>query len=80
MEDKIIEYITTELANEELEEDLEIHDDLLGSGLVSSLGMMKLVFFIENEYQIKVEPEDMTIENFMTVHHIITYLKERISS
>lgn len=74
MSKEIIAYITNELAHSELEEELDIHDDLLGSGLIDSLGMMKLVVFIENEYKVVVPPEDMTIENFMTVNHINEYI------
>lgn len=74
MIEEIITYITNTLAVEELDEKLDINDDLLGSGLIDSLGMMKLILFIENEFNVKVPPEDMTIENFMTVKHINEYL------
>jgi len=49
-------------------------DDLLGSGLVDSIGMMQLIAYIEEEFKMKVPPEDMTIENFMTVEAIERYL------
>ena len=74
----IINYITEELVNEDLEEGLDKHDDLLGSGMIDSLGMMKLVVFIENEFKVSVPPEDMTIENFMTVDCIDQYLQSKI--
>mgnify|MGYP000901037671 CR=1 FL=1 len=31
--------------------------------------------FSENEFNIKVGPEDMVIENFMSVGHIVSYVK-----
>ena len=77
MTEIIINYITNQLTNEELDEELDIHDDLLSSGLLDSLAMIKLVVFIENELNIKVPPEDMTIENFMTVNHITQYLSDK---
>lgn len=77
MKAKIINYITEKLANNELEEELEVEDDLLGSGLIDSLGMMKLILFIETEFQVQIPPEDMTIENFMTVGHITSYLENK---
>ncbi|MEO9892393.1 acyl carrier protein [Aurantibacter sp.] len=73
----ILDYISNELTNEQLEDPLESGDDLLGSGILDSMGMMKLILFIENEFEIKVPPEDMVIENFMTVGHIITYLENK---
>jgi len=73
----IVNYITKELINEELDGELETDEDLLGTGLIDSLGMMKLVVFIENEFNVKIPPEDMIIENFMTVDHIVNYLENQ---
>jgi len=76
MNEILINYVTEQLANNDLDDALDIHDDLLGSGLLDSLGMMKLIFFIETEFKIAVPPEDMIIENFMTIAHISNYLKK----
>ncbi|MRH99217.1 acyl carrier protein [Kriegella sp. EG-1] len=78
MNKAIINYITDELLNETLEDNLEVDDDLLGGGILDSMGMMKLILFIEKEFGVKVPPEDMIIENFMTVSHITTYLEKKI--
>ncbi len=56
------------------EEQIDAQDDLLGEGILDSLGMMKLILFIETEFKTKVPPQDMTIENFMTVNDINNYL------
>lgn len=49
-------------------------DDLLGSGLVDSLGVMRLVRFVEERYGVAVPPADVTIENFNTARTIASYL------
>jgi len=77
MNDTLIKYITEELLNNELEDELEAEDDLLGDGILDSLGMMKLILFIETEYNIKIPPQDMVIENFMTINHISEYLSKK---
>lgn len=77
MDDKIVHYIETELVVSDESLDITPEDDLLGSGLVDSLGMMKLISFIEKEFELKIPAEDMVIENFMTVSCISTYLKSR---
>jgi acyl carrier protein len=74
MTERILKYISEELLNNELEDELEPQDDLLGGGILDSLGMMKLILFIETEFDTKVPPQDMVIENFMTVQHISDYL------
>lgn len=75
MNNIIIQYISEQLVNGQLEETLESHDDLLGTGILDSLGMMKLIMYVENEFNIKVAPEDMIIDNFMTVEHIGDYIE-----
>lgn len=77
MKETLIKYIQEQLLNNEFEEELEVTDDLLGDGILDSLGMMKLILFIETEYSTKVPPQDMVIENFMSVEHIINYLSKK---
>ncbi|WP_149277113.1 acyl carrier protein [Pareuzebyella sediminis] len=76
MNDKIITYIKEEIAIMPLDS-IDVHEDLLGSGIVDSLGMMKLVVFLEKEFQVKIAPEDMTVENFDTINHISEYLSKK---
>jgi len=78
MNETIINFIIQELHGGA--DDIEImpEDDLLGSGLVESMSMMLLIQFIEDTYNFKVAPQEMTIENFMTVEAMVAYI-ERIS-
>jgi acyl carrier protein len=52
-------------------------DDLLLSGLVDSLGVVRLVTFIETEFHIVVPPEDVVLENFQTLNAMAEYLRQR---
>ncbi len=56
---------------------LDAQEDLLGSGLVDSMGLMRLIAFIEKEFDIKVPPTDMVIENFANVEAISNYVANR---
>jgi len=66
------DYISTEL----LDDAGQIDDDenLLADGMVDSLGMLRLVGFIEETYGIKVPPEDFVIENFRSIVVLDAYL------
>ncbi len=77
MTDKIITYIKTEISMEPMEY-IDLEEDLLGNGIVDSLGMMKLAIFLENEFKVKIAPEDMTVENFNTVQSISEYLSHKL--
>ena len=77
MKEKIITYIKDELSNEPVDS-IDAHEDLLGSGLVDSLGMTRLVVFLEREFEVQIDPDDMTVENFMTVDNITKYLNSQL--
>ena len=79
MHEILIGYIRKQLLGGQPEVSLSPEDDLLGSGLIDSLGMIKLLGFIEEHFKLKIPPEDMTIDNFMTVEAMVNYL-ERIKT
>ena len=73
----LIGYIQERLLNGSKEVTVSPEADLLSSGLVDSIGMMQLIGFIENEFDFKVPPEDMIIENFLTIDAISSYIERR---
>ena len=75
MNDIIINYIKEEISLESLDT-IELDEDLLGNGIVDSLGMMRLIVFLEKEFHITINPEDMTVENFNSVRSISHYLSQ----
>lgn len=77
MTDVIINYILQEIHGGESDLEILPSDDLLGSGIVESMGMMRLIEFIEKKYSFKVPPQDMTIEHFMTVEAMVNYISSK---
>ena len=69
-------FVTRELIAEPSLE-LAADEDLLASGLLDSLGVMRLVRFIEENFQLEVPPADVVIEHFMTLDAILDYLNSR---
>ena len=79
MKDRLARYISEELLGQATGAGRPIapDEDLLGSGLVDSLGIMSIVFFVEQELGLKIPAEDVTIENFETLETIDAYLARR---
>lgn len=71
----IIKYIQDNLLAGKGQMELLPEDDLLGSGLLDSMGVMRLVGFVEETFHIKIPPEDIVIENFMDVKAITNYIE-----
>lgn len=78
MKEEIIKYIVTEISDE-FTDDLDLDEDLLGNGIIDSIGMIKLISYLQETYAIEIASEDMTVENFMTVRHIIEYVSKQQS-
>lgn len=77
MKDILKDYIAHELLSNGEKVVINEDDNLLGNGLVDSVGMMSLVLFIEDTFEIDVPPEDVTIEHFLSINTIDAYLKKR---
>ena len=77
MKERLKRYVSEQLLSDR---GLAIHDDddLLDSG-IDSVGMMSLVLFIEEEWQVAVPPEDVVLENFQSIAAIESYLRTRVT-
>jgi len=76
MKEALTTYIKKEILNSP-DTQLTDQDDLLGSGLVDSMGLMRIITFIEEEFGITVPPTDMVIEHFMNIEAISNYVAGR---
>ena len=64
------------LANERsLSED----ETFLGSDIVDSLGIVKLIAFVETEFDINVEDEDLQPENFQSIARLTEFVKTKLT-
>jgi acyl carrier protein len=75
-QDRIRFFIRDEILFEE-EGEGPPDDQPLLEGLVDSLGLMQLVAFIEEEFDIEVGDADMTSGNFRTVSSITSFVEAR---
>ena len=74
MKDGIREYIICDLLDGQSVGD---SDDLLLSGLVDSLGVMRLVTFLEDTYGIVIEPHEVVGGPLDTVADIVRTVQQK---
>ncbi len=74
MLDTIKSFIETELLSGR---EIDSGENLLLSGLVDSLGVMRLVAFIEVKFGLKVPAADIKLVNFATLDAIVAYVGAR---
>ena len=76
MKDQIKNYIITTYmsGNGSLEDD----EQLFEKGIIDSTGFIKLLSFIEKEFNVKMDMIDITMDKFATVNQIENSIKEKM--
>jgi acyl carrier protein len=75
----IKQYILNELVQDERYTNLSDHDPLIETGIIDSLGIMKLIGFLENTLSIHVDDTELIPENFTTVQAIYSMVSKKVA-
>jgi acyl carrier protein len=73
---RIREFIASEIMFEEGASGLTDDTPLLG-GVIDSLGLMQLISFIEEEFDVTIDDAEVTADNFRTVGDIDHLVSEK---
>ncbi|MFA7388097.1 MAG: acyl carrier protein [Thiohalobacteraceae bacterium] len=52
-------------------------DSFLQKNILDSTGMLEVIYFLEDEFAIKVQDEEMVPENLDSVTRIVAFLKRK---
>ena len=63
----LTDYIVSEVALRVPESPPAPDSPIIASGLVDSLGLFKLIAFIEEHFGVEIAPEDIVLENFVNI-------------
>jgi acyl carrier protein len=73
-------FLLTEIAVDLGKKSLDPNEDLLEQGIIDSLGIMKLVLFLEESYGIQVDDQDITPENFQCLSSMVKYVEQQLQN
>jgi acyl carrier protein len=79
IEETLREFIVSELAAGKPVDGLDGGFSLIENGILDSLGIMKLIQFIEEEFSLPVNDEDVLPENFENLDRIAGFVKRCVS-
>ena len=54
--------------------------DFFEKGILDSTGIIELVGFIEQTFNISIDDDELIIENFSSLNHITYYLQSKIAA
>lgn len=76
--DTTIEHtVRTFLAGHFGSHELRQDEDIFAAGYVTSMFAMQLVLFIEQQYGLRIGPEDLILDNFRTIDAIADLIRRR---
>jgi acyl carrier protein len=71
----VLDWIRENTAHPDADQALSADTALLDEGWLDSLRIVRLVSFVETRFDVAVELEDLTPENFETVEHIAALIE-----
>jgi acyl carrier protein len=77
--DIIKNFIVNDILTDAAKTNINYEDSLLEAGVIDSLGIMKMLAFLSDEFQITVEDEEVIPENFETINAISSYIEKKKS-
>jgi len=73
----IMEFIKNQLVREKTMKNIGRGDDLIESGIIDSLGILKLLEFLESKFSINIADEELIPENFESIESIESFISRK---
>lgn len=80
IEGAVEEFIVTEIMLADNSIKLDSKESLISTGVLDSLALLRLIAFIEDQFNINVEDTEVIPENLETIHDIVTFIEMKKQS
>ena len=75
--ESIRQFIVTELVSNQEYSNLDNEEPLIETGIIDSLGIMKLIVFLTEEFGIDIGDDDRIPENFENIEAIYSFVQSK---
>ncbi len=72
-------FVRSSLVRKPEDRDIEDGDNIIAKGILDSLGIMKLINFVEEGFHLAVKDEDVIPDNFESIDAITSYVDRSLS-
>jgi acyl carrier protein len=76
----IEKFLLTEVAADQGVQSLDPEEDLLEQRIIDSLGILRLVSFLEKTHGIHVADEDVVPENFQSLNSMVKFVEQKMQA
>ena len=80
IEQTIKNFLIENFIFDENPDQLKNDQSFLESGIIDSTGMLELVSFIEEHYDIKMEDEELIPDNLDSVNNVFKFINKKLNS
>jgi acyl carrier protein len=80
IEQEIREFVTDNFLFGQASIRLSNYDSFLDQGIIDSTGVLELVAFLEEKYQIKIEDNELTPQYLDSIHKLVKFLETKVQS
>ena len=77
LEATIREFILENYLFTDDESELKNEESLIESGVIDSTGIMEVIAFMQKEFEIQVEDDEMVPENLDSVNNIVAFITKK---
>tara|TARA_R110002072_G_scaffold145460_1_gene292025 strand:- start:183631 stop:183888 length:258 start_codon:yes stop_codon:yes gene_type:complete len=78
IENDVREFVTDNFLFGRTNVSLDGDDSLLEEGLIDSTGVLELVTFIEDKFDVTVEDEELVPDNLDSINRLITFIEAKV--
>jgi acyl carrier protein len=79
IEQKLRDYILENFLFTDDQSALNNGDSFLEKGIIDSTGILEVIYFLEDEFSIKINDEEMLPENLDSVNNIVNFVTQKQS-
>ena len=77
IKNKLLDFITENFMVDL--KDIDLEKSMIDEGIIDSFGLVEIANFMENEFSMRVEEDEMVRDNFGSVLKIVDFIKKKIS-
>ena len=80
IEEELKNFIFENFIVDENPSQLDKNQSFLESGIIDSTGILELVSFIEEQYNITVEDEDLIPDNLDSLNNVVNFINKKLKA
>ena len=77
IEEKVRGYILDNFLFTDDQSALSSEDSFMEKGLIDSTGILEVIYFLEDEFNVQVEGDEMIPENLDSVNNVVAFVEKK---